>query len=157
MAVQPIPEGYHAVTPYLILENADRAISFLKEAFGAEELYRMNMPDGRLMHGEIKIRDSRLMLAEASEQWPAQPGVFYLYVEEVDATYRRALEAGAVSVMEPADQFYGDRHGGVRDPVGNQWWIATHVEDVPAEELQRRQEAEIARMSAAEGSTAGAR
>jgi PhnB protein len=151
MAVQPIPNGYHAVTPYLIVQNADGVIAFLKEAFGAEELYRMKRPDGSVGHAEVQLRDSRLMLGEAGEQWPAQPGVFYLYVEDVDAVYQRAVAAGATPVMEPADQFYGDRHGGVRDLAGNQWWIATHVEDVPPEELQRRSEEQFSKQTTGAG------
>lgn len=151
MAVKPIPEGYHAVTPYLVVQQADGVISFLKEAFGAEEIYRMNRPDGTIGHAEVQLRDSRLMLGEAGEQWPAQPAVFYLYVEDVDAVYQRALAAGATSVMEPADQFYGDRHGGVKDVAGNQWWIATHVEDVPPDEMRRRSEEQFAKQAGAAG------
>lgn len=149
MAVRPIPEGYHTVTPYLIVEDAEGVISFLREAFGAEELYRMSAPDGGVMHAEVQLGDSRLMLGGASEQWPAMPAVIYLYVEDVDASYRRAIAAGATSVMEPADQFYGDRHGAVKDLAGNQWWIATHVEDVAPDELQRRSEAYMAERAAA--------
>jgi PhnB protein len=147
MSTRAIPEGYHTITPYLIIQSPSAVIAFLKEAFGAEELFRMDLPDGRLMHGEVRLGDSKLMIAEATAEWPAQPGVFYMYVEDVDATYRRAVDAGAEPVMEPADQFYGDRHGGVRDAAGNQWWIATRVEEVGEEELMRRQEAEIAKMS----------
>ncbi len=149
MAVKPIPEGFHTVTPYLIVENPDEVISFLREAFGAEELFRMSGPDGGVWHAEVQLGDSRLMLGGASEQWPAMPAVLYVYVEDVDATYRRALAAGATSVMEPADQFYGDRHGGVRDLAGNQWWIATHIEDVTPEELERRRDAYFAERAAA--------
>ncbi len=149
MAVRPIPEGYHTVTPYLIAEDVDGVISFLREAFGAEELYRMHGPDGGVWHAELQLGDSRLMLGGASEQFPPRPAVLYLYVEDVDATYRRALAAGATSVMEPADQFYGDRHGGVQDLAGNQWWIATHIEDVSPEELERRREAYLAERAAA--------
>jgi PhnB protein len=149
MAVRPIPEGYHTLTPYLIVADPDGVISFLREAFGAQELHRMNGPDGSLWHAEVQVGDSRLMLGGASEQWPAQPAVIYVYVEDVDATYQRALAAGATSVMEPADQFWGDRHGGVKDPAGNQWWISTHVEDVPPEEIERRGKAYAAERAAA--------
>lgn len=148
MAVQPIPEGYHTLTPYLIVDGAERVIEFMKQAFGAEELFRMPRPDGGLWHGEVQIGDSRLMIADSSPEYPPQPGVLYVYVEDADATYARALEAGATSMMEPADQFYGDRHGGVRDVAGNQWWIGTHVEDVPEEEIARRRDAEMAKMTA---------
>lgn len=147
MAVQPIPEGYHTITPYLIVDGADGVIEFMRRAFGAEEMFRMPRPDGGLWHGEVRIGDSRLMIADTSPEFPAQPGALYLYVEDVDATYARVLEAGATSVMEPADQFYGDRHGGVRDHAGNNWWIATHVEDVPPEEMERRQAAAAEKMA----------
>jgi PhnB protein len=149
MATQPIPDGYHTVTPYLIVDDADGVISFLREAFGAEELMRMNMPDGSVMHAELQLGDSKLMLGGASERWPAHPSVLHLYLEDVDAAYHRALAAGATSVMEPADQFYGDRQAGVRDLAGNQWWIATHVEDVPPDEMQRRSELHMAEVAAA--------
>lgn len=149
MAIGAIPEGYHTVTPYLVVDNPDAVISFLRQVFDAEELYRMHTPDGGVMHAEVQVGDSRLMLGGAAEQWPATPAMLYVYVQDVDATYRRALAAGATSVMEPADQFYGDRHGGVRDAAGNQWWIATRIEDVAPEELQRRSEAYFAERAAA--------
>ncbi len=138
MAVKPIPEGYHSVTPCLVVRGADRVIEFLKQAFGAQEIDRFAAPDGRIMHAEVKIGDSMIMLGEASEQFPAQPAALCLYVPDTDVVYRRALEAGARSLREPADQFYGDRSAGVADPSGNSWWIATHVEDVSREEMERR-------------------
>jgi PhnB protein len=138
MAVQPIPDGYHSVTPYLTVHGADQLIEFLKQAFAAEERERFLRPDGAIMHAEVKVGDSIIMLAEANEQWQPRPGMLYLYVPDTDATYRRALDAGASSLMEPADQFYGDRNAGVTDPSGNSWWIATHVEDVSKEEMERR-------------------
>jgi PhnB protein len=141
MAVKSIPDGYHSVTPYLTVRGAARLIEFLKQAFGAEEMYRMPMPDGTVGHAEIRIGDSRIMMGEASEQWPPMPASLYFYVPDADAVYARALEAGAESVMALADQFYGDRHGGVRDPSGNVWWIATHIEDVSPEEIARRAQA----------------
>ena len=140
MGVEPIPAGYHSVTPYLIVHGADRLLDFLKDAFAAEERFRMTAPDGSIRHAEARIGDSVVMLAEASAQWPAMPASLHLYVENCDAVYRRALDAGATSVQEPADQFYGDRSGGVRDSVGNVWWIATHAEDVPEDEIARRAE-----------------
>jgi len=145
MAVNPIPEGYHTITPALVAEGADAVLEFLKKAFGAAELMVHRHPNGRIWHSELQIGDSRIMLSEANEQFPALPAAFSLYLEDVDAVYRRAIEAGATSLREPADQFYGDRTGGVRDSAGNQWWISTHVEDVAPEELERR-------MKAAEGS-----
>jgi uncharacterized glyoxalase superfamily protein PhnB len=141
MAVKPIPEGYHTVTPYLIVPGVPKLIDFLKAAFGAEETHRMAGPDGTVMHAQVRIGDSVVMMAEAAGPWKPMPAGIYLYVEDTDATYRRALEAGATSLMEPADQFYGDRSAGVKDPSGNSWWIATHKEDVPPEELRRRHEA----------------
>ncbi len=140
MPVKPIPEGYHAVTPYLAVDGAGKLLDFVKQAFGADELLRMNTPDGKVGHAEVKIGDSTVMLADATttEQGQAMPTILYLYVEDVHKTYRRAVEAGGVSLREPADQFYGDRNASVRDPVGNQWWIATHVEDVSPEEAARR-------------------
>ncbi len=138
MPVQPIPQGYHSVTPCLVVRGAARLIDFLKQAFAAEEIDRFEGPDGSIMHAEIKIGDSMLMLGEASEQFPAQPAALCLYVPDTDAVYRRAVDAGGTSLREPADQVYGDRSAGVADPSGNSWWIATHVEDVSREEMERR-------------------
>ena len=138
MAVQPIPEGYRTVTPYLIVEGAATVLDFVTRAFGAEQRMRMDREDGTVAHAEVTIGDSVVMLAEAGADWPAMPGGIHLYVDDCDATYARALEAGASSIREPANQFYGDRSGGVRDPAGNVWWITTHVEDVSSEELERR-------------------
>jgi uncharacterized glyoxalase superfamily protein PhnB len=141
MSAKPIPDGYHAVTPYLVVQGAAQLIDFLKQAFDAQETFRMSKPDGTIMHAEVKIGDSFIMLGEASEPWKPMPSAIYLYVNDADLVYQRALKAGATSVREPADQFYGDRHGGVKDPYGNMWWIATHKEDVPPEELKKRAEA----------------
>lgn len=141
MAVKPIPEGYHSVTPYLVVPRVSALIDFLKRAFDARETYRMPRADGTVMHAEVRIGDSNIMLGEPMGEWKPMPASVYLYVEDADAVYRRAIESGATSLMEPADQFYGDRHGGVQDPSGNHWWIATHKEDVAPEELSRRAEA----------------
>jgi PhnB protein len=140
MAVQPIPDGYGAVTPYLIVDGADRLLEFVRDAFAGEDRFRMEYEDGTIGHAEVRIGDSVVMLAEANEMWPAMPSVIHLYVTDCDAVYQRALAAGGTSVQEVADQFYGDRSGGVRDPTGNIWWITTHVEDVEPEELARRSE-----------------
>jgi PhnB protein len=140
MAVQPIPDGYGAVTPYLIVDGADRLLEFVRDAFAGEDRFRMEYEDGTVGHAEVRIGDSVVMLAEANEMWPAMPSVIHLYVTDCDAVYQRALAAGGTSVQEVADQFYGDRSGGVRDPTGNIWWITTHVEDVEPEELARRSE-----------------
>jgi PhnB protein len=147
MAVKPIPEGYHAVTPYLVVEGAATTLEFLKQAFGAEEKLRMEMPNGSIGHAEAKIGDSIVMLGDAGEQNPAMPAMIHLYVDDCDATYEKALAAGGTSEREPTDQFYGDRSAGVRDQAGNLWWIATHVEDVPEEELTKRMEEAVAQQA----------
>ena len=141
MPVKPRPDGYHAVTPYLVVQDAARLIAFTKEAFGAEEIFRHAAPDGSVMHAEVRIGDSPVMMGGTRPGIDPFPAMLYLYVNDTDGTYERALEAGATSIMKPADQFYGDRNGGVKDPFGNQWWIATHVEDVSPEEMSRRAQA----------------
>jgi PhnB protein len=142
MAVKPIPDGFHTVTPYLTVPGVAKLIDFLKQAFEAEEtMPRFALPDGRIMHAEVRIGDSMVMMGEPQAPWQPMPASMYLYVKDTDATYKRALQAGATSLMEPADQFYGDRNAGVKDPSGNVWWIATHVEDVKPEEMGKRAEA----------------
>ncbi len=140
---KPIPDGYHTVTPYFAVEGATQLLTFLKQAFHAEELSCTTRPDGTIANAEIKIGNSVVMVSESTPQWKPMPGSTYLYVEDTDATYQRSLEAGATSFIEPADQFYGDRMAGVKDACGNYWWIATHIEDVAPEELQRRTEAAL--------------
>jgi len=122
------PEGYSSVSPYLMVDGAQRVIDFLKDAFGATELRRFDMPDGTVMHAEVQIDDSVVMLADGGGPWPAFPAWLHVYVRDVDATYRRALEAGGASVQEP-QQKEGDpdRRGGVKDPAGNTWWISSQV------------------------------
>lgn len=122
------PEGYSSVSPYMMVDGAQRVIDFLKAAFGATELRRFDMPDGTVLHAEVRIDDSVIMLAEGSEGWPAFPAWLHVYVADVDATYRRALAVGGVAVQEP-QQKPGDpdRRGGVKDPAGNTWWISTQV------------------------------
>jgi uncharacterized glyoxalase superfamily protein PhnB len=141
MAVKKIPDGYHTVTPYLVVHGAAQVLEFAVQAFGAREVERMTRPDGTIMHAEMKIGDSIVMMGEASAEHPAMPAMLHVYVDDADTIYKRALQAGATSVREPADQFYGDRSGGVKDAAGNHWWIATHKEDVPPDELKRRAEA----------------
>lgn len=138
MPVKPIPEGFHALTPYLLVSDGVKFIEFLKKAFGAKEIHRSMQPDGRLMHAQMQIGDSFLMMGEPMGEYKAMPASIYVYTEDTDALYRRALAAGATSAMEPADQFYGDRSGGVKDAWGNLWWIATHIEDVSLEEINER-------------------
>lgn len=141
MAVKPIPKGYHSVTTYIVVPGVAKLLDFLKQSFGAKERGRFARPDGGIMHAEVKIGNSVVMMGEPMDRQTPMPACIYLYVKDADAVYRRALEAGASSVAEPADQFYGDRRGGIKDPFGNQWWIATHTEDVAPEEMQRRSEA----------------
>jgi PhnB protein len=138
MAVKSIPDGYHSVTPYLVVQGVATLLDFLNQVFDAQELHRMPRPDGTIMHAEVRIGDSVVMMGEPMGEFTPMPGSIYVYVNDADAVYKRALQAGATSLMEPADQFYGDRSAGVKDPVGNQWWIATHKEDVAAEELAKR-------------------
>ena len=145
-AIKPIPEGYHSVTPYLILSNASEAIAFYKKALGAEEVLRLDGPGGRIHHAEIKIGDSRIMLADEHIEIQAlspktiggSPVSIHLYDEDVDAAVARAVAAGAKLIRPVADQFYGDRTGGVEDPFGYRWFIATHKEDLSIEEIRRR-------------------
>ena len=141
MAVKPIPDGFHTVTPYLVVTGVSKLIDFLKQAFGAEEFHRSSRPDGSIMHAQVKIGDSMVMMGEAMGEFKAMPAMIYLYVNDTDALYQRALQAGATSVMPPTDMFYGDRNAGVKDLCGNQWWIATHKEDISNEELAKRAEA----------------
>lgn len=146
----PIPEGYHSVTPYLTVDDAAAAIEFYRQAFGAQELIRLPMPDGaggeKLGHAEVKIGDSRLML---SDEWPGMGALgpksrggasvsFLIYVPDVDRAFQRAIDAGASVEQQPTDQFWGDRMGSLTDPFGHKWMLATQVEDVPPEQLQAR-------------------
>ena len=140
MAVQKKPEGYHSVTPYLLVDGADRLMEFMKQAFGATERGRMG--DERVMHAEMQIGDSIIMLSDTMEGYEPTQVMLHLYVDDADAVYKRAVAAGGTPLQEPQDQFYGDRSGAVSDAFGNRWWIATHVEDVPEEEMQRRMTAQ---------------
>lgn len=141
MTVKYIPDGYHTITPYLLVRESKKCLDFLKRAFDAKEVHCMKKPDGTIMHAELKIGDSMIMMADAGSEKEPMPAAYYLYVEDTDELYKRAIDAGGISLMEPADQFYGDRNAGVQDPAGNQWWIGTHVEDVPQEEIERRAQA----------------
>jgi PhnB protein len=139
--VKPIPEGYRTVTPYLIVTRAPEVIDFMKRAFGAQLLFQMANPDGSIGHSELRVGDSMIMLSSGREQWKPMPTMIHLYVEDCDAVFAKAVEAGAEVVMPLADQFYGDRSGGVKDVAGNYWWIATHVKDVSEEEMKRHAQA----------------
>jgi PhnB protein len=144
--VKPIPDGYHSVTPYLIIRNASEALDFYKKAFGATELFRMQTPDGKIGHAEIKIGDSPIMLADESLEMghksPAalggSPVSILLYVDNVDSLFKQAIAAGGKEDRAVKDQFYGDRSGSLTDPYGHIWHIATHTEDVSPEEMEKR-------------------
>jgi peroxiredoxin Q/BCP len=144
--VKPIPEGYHAVTPYLIIKNAAAAIDFYKAAFGATELFRIPQPDGKIGHAEIKIGDSPIMLADefpelkyvSPQTLGGTPVSLMIYVEDVDAVFKQAVSAGAAEQKPVQDQFYGDRTGSLVDPFGHIWHIATHKEDITPEEMEKR-------------------
>lgn len=146
MTVPPIPPGYRSITPYLVVDGAERAIAWYAEAFGARERMRLPMPGSRIGHAEIEIGDSLVMLADEAPQWEARgPGAFggspvtlHLYVADVDATVARAVAAGATLKRPVENQFYGDRSGTLLDPFGHVWHVATHVEEVPPEEITRR-------------------
>ena len=136
--VSPIPKGHHTVTTYLTVPGVDRLIDFIQKAFNGQVIFRMDGPHGTVAHAEMKIGDSMVMMGDPRGEFPARPCNIYLYVENVDEVYQRAVQAGGKSLRPVENQFYGDRGGGVEDPCGNQWWISTHVEDVSTEELQRR-------------------
>ena len=135
--IKPIPDGMHSVTPHLTCAGAADAIEFYKKAFGAQERVRMPTPDGKVAHAELQIGDSVVMLSEALQE-PVTSASIYLYVPNADATFDRAVKAGAQSTMPLADMFWGDRYGRLTDPFGVRWGIATHKEDVPPEEMGRR-------------------
>ena len=138
MPVKAIPEGYHTVTPLMSVKGAARLIDFMKKAFGATEIYRFPAPDGSVMHAEMKIGDSIVMLGEAMTGASHMTVSLYLYMQDVEAVYRAAVEAGGESLEGPTNQFWGDRVASIKDFAGNKWTIATHVEDVSADELARR-------------------
>lgn len=135
--VKPIPKGFHSVTPALNQTDAARTIDFCKKAFGAKERMRMPGPGGKIMHAEIEIGDSIIMLNDEMQE-PAQPASLFLYVPDVDKTVAKAVKAGATVLMEPQDMFWGDRFGRIADPAGNKWGIATHREDVTPREMKKR-------------------
>ncbi|QIF01603.1 VOC family protein [Roseimicrobium sp. ORNL1] len=144
--VKKKPDGYHSVTPSLVIRNAAEALDFYKKAFDAKEVYRLGTPEGKIVHGEIQIGDSRVMVSDEFPEWESfapqsiggTPATLLIYVDDVDAAYRQALEAGASKMSEPADQFWGDRMAGLYDPYGHRWSLATHIENVSPEEISRR-------------------
>jgi PhnB protein len=156
--VRPIPEGYHSLTPQLTCRDAARAIDFYKEALGAKVLSRMDGPGGRIMHAELQIGDSRFMLSDEFPGMTAAPNLnalhsfsLFLYTNDVDSAFNRAVKAGARADMQPSDMFWGDRYGKFTDPFGHQWGVATHIEDVAPEEMKRRGEEWSKQMAKAAG------
>jgi PhnB protein len=155
MATKPIPEGYHTLTPYLAVDDAAEAIEYYKKAFGAKERMRMETPDGKIGHAELEIGDSMVMLSDPFPHATTRPpkelggtsGSVFMYVEDVDAVVKQAVDTGATITMEVADQFWGDRFGSIQDPFGHSWSIATHVEDVPPEEMAERAKQAMAEMA----------
>jgi PhnB protein len=151
-AVKPIPEGMHSLTPHLVCAGAADAIAFYTRAFGAVEQSRMPGPGGSLMHAQVRIGDSTLMLVDENKQWGAlspkslggTPVTIHLYVPDADAVFRQAIAAGATAKMEPADMFWGDRYGMLIDPFGHQWSIATHMRDLTGEEIEAGMKAQFA-------------
>jgi uncharacterized glyoxalase superfamily protein PhnB len=140
----PIPNGLHTVTPYLVVPDAAKVMDFIRRAFGATERFKMQGPNGAVMHAEMQVGDSVVMLGQSPDASRSTRAMLHLYVPDVDAVYKQAIAAGGISVREPADQFYGDRSGLVKDPGGNEWSIATHKEDVSPEEIERRMAAQRA-------------
>ena len=155
MAVKPVPEGYHTVTPYLAVDDASAAIEFYKRALGAKERVRMSTPDGKVGHAELEIGDSLIMLSDPFPHSQTTPpaelggttGGAFLYVEDVDSAFQQAIDAGATVAMAPEDMFWGDRFGSVMDPFGHNWSFATHMEDLTEEEIAERGRAAMASMS----------
>lgn len=137
MAVNPIPDGYHTITPYLIVEDADKLVEFIEKVFDGKLIFKMPTEKGRIGHGEMKIGDSMLMLSEASGEWQPTTTMLHFYVDDIDAVHQKAIEFGAVSINEPKDQYYGDRSSCVKDSFGNFWAIATHIEDVSPAEMEQ--------------------
>ena len=135
--VRPIPEGFRTVTPFIMVKDAAALLDFMKEGLDAEEVFVLHHGAQKVGHAQMKIGDSMVMVGDA-ENMPELKGAIYLYVPDADAAYDRAVKAGASSVIEPEDQFYGDRMGGVKDPFGNTWWFATHIEDVAEDKLEKR-------------------
>jgi PhnB protein len=142
--VKPIPEDMHSLTPHIVCKNAIEAMDFYQRAFGATEAARMLTPDGKLMHGMVRIGDSALMLMEENAEWgaigpsalPSSPVTIHLYVKDADAVFAKAVAEGATSVMPVAEMFWGDRYGVLRDPFGHSWSVATHVKDATPEEME---------------------
>ncbi|MBV9302917.1 MAG: VOC family protein [Acidobacteriaceae bacterium] len=157
--VKPIPEGYHTATPYLVVNDGNRALEFYKKAFGAKETVRMSGPGGKIGHAEFKIGDSMIMLSDempgsgnrSAQSLGGSPVGIFLYVENVDSVFQQAVNAGAKADMPPQDMFWGDRFGKLTDPFGHNWSVATHIEDVAPEEMKKRADAFAAKMAQGAG------
>jgi len=162
--VKPVPDGYHTVTPHLVLDDCAKAIDFYKKAFGATETVRMPAPGGKIAHAEIQVGDSRVMMNDEMPPMPGQPGVYkspkaaglstsalFLYVEDADKAFDRAVKAGCTARQSPTDMFWGDRWGQVIDPFGHTWGLATHIEDVPPSEMGKRHQEFMAKMQQGAG------
>jgi len=155
--VPAIPKGYHTVTPSIVVAGAAKALDFYKQAFGAEEIMRFPGPDGTLMHAEIRIGDSVIMMGDEMPEQGGRgpksiggsPVSFFIYGDNVDAAWKRAVDAGAREIMPLADQFWGDRTGCLEDPFGHKWWLAQHIQDLTPEELQRNAESFFSQMQPA--------
>jgi len=139
-----LPKGNQALVPYLLVEDGEKMLVFLQKAFGAK-IDHVTRDKGEFRHGSLDVFGCKLMMGQVFGEWKAMPCSLYVYVKDCDAAHRAALAAGAQQIMPPVDMFYGDRHGGVTDPCGNQWWLATHIEDVSNAELERRAEIEMKR------------
>lgn len=137
-SVKAVPEGMHTVTPFLVVDGANELIRFIEQSFDGKVTSIMKTKEGRVMHAGVQIGDSQIMVTDSTEKYPAGSTRLYLYVDDVDATYDNAIKAKGTSLREPTDEFYGDRSCGVKDAWGNEWWIATHVEDVDDEEMEKR-------------------
>jgi len=147
MEANAIPEGYHSINPYLTASNATLLVEFILKAFDGTERERILRPDGSIMHTEVRIGDSLVMVGEPRGEWKPQPSMLYLYVMDVDATYLQALAAGGESILAPNKTFWGDRTACVKDFANNQWWIATRLENLRPDELQRRANAFFEQMA----------
>ncbi|NOT73989.1 MAG: VOC family protein [Cyclobacteriaceae bacterium] len=137
-AVSAIPKGFHTVTPFLVINDAPKVIEFIKKAFDGTEDFKLMTDDNQVMHCSMRIGDSNIMIADAMDSMPEQRAMLFLYVDDVDRVYKKAIAAKGESVRDVRNEFYGDRAGAVKDPSGLTWWIATHVEDVSDEELRKR-------------------
>jgi uncharacterized glyoxalase superfamily protein PhnB len=157
MSAKPVPKGFHTITPHIVCRDAKKAIEFYQKAFGAESVRTLSMPDGSVMHAELKIGDSIVMLGEEAPKWnvlsPLSLGnctaVIHLFTDDVDSAFQRAVSAGCTAMMPVMDQFWGDRYGQVVDPFGHRWSIATHKEDLSDEEIQKRGRIAMEEMSKA--------